>query len=374
MRGVVGLREADHVVSDAPIAARYCDRLATEGLRQPKRVGDTVALFLAKLNGAASLDIERRPRRVQPVGQALGIAHEPCRSRILADADHDALACRPRPLDRPCLHLRAQLLVHALGGAPQSELAQRGQIGRREEMLQRPLGLFRDIDLSFLQALDQVVRRDVDQFHGIGAIEDGVRHRLADAHAGDLRDDVVQALEVLDVDGGVDVDALLQQLLDIEIALRMPATRRVRVRELIDQGDLRSPGNDGVEVHLLQPLALVFDPLSRHGLQALKERLRLLPAMRLHDTDDDIVAVALARASCLQHRIGLADAGCRTDEHPELALAALLLPGNLQQGLRRGPLVVVAPLFRHHGFTLRTSHPNVAHPAVIRAAHWLDPG
>ena len=98
------------------------------------------------------------------------------------------------------LHLGEQLLVDALGGAPQGKLAQGGQIARREEVLQRPLGLLRDIDLALLQALDQVVGREVDQLDRVGAVEDRVRHRLAHAHMGDLRDDVVQALDVLDVD------------------------------------------------------------------------------------------------------------------------------------------------------------------------------
>ena len=222
-----------------------------------------------------------------------------------------------------------------------------------------------DVDLSFLQPLDQVVRRDVDQLDSIRAIEDGVRHRLADADARDLRDDVVQALEVLDVDGGVDVDAVLQQFLDIEIALGVPAARRVGVRKLVDKGDLRAPGNDGVEVHLLQLPAFVFNPLPRHGLQARKQRLRLLPAMRLDDADDDIVAVALARARGLKHRIGLADAGRGADEDPELA--------------RRGPPPAGQPPARpparaacRRCAALQASRFHAATPARPRVAHRLD--
>ena len=143
-----------------------------------------------------------------------------------------------------------------------------------------------------------------------------------------------------------------KKLLDIEIALRVPASRRVGVGELVYERDLWMPRDDRVEVHLLQPSAAVFDPLPRDSLETFQQRLGFLPPVRLHDADDDIVTVAPAGAGGLQHRIGLADAGCRTDEHPELALAAFFLPGNLQQGLRRGPLVVVAPLFGHHGFML----------------------
>jgi hypothetical protein len=64
-----------------------------------------------------------------------------------------------------------QLLVDPLGGAPQRQLAQRGQVARREIMLQRALGLLGDVDLALLQPLDQVVGREIDQLDGVGAVE-----------------------------------------------------------------------------------------------------------------------------------------------------------------------------------------------------------
>ena len=87
----------------------------------------------------------------------------------------------------------------------------------------------------------------------------GVGHGLAHADARDLRDDVVEALDVLDVEGGVDVDAGGQQLLDVQIALGVAAAGRVGVGELVDQHELRAAREDGVEVHLLERLALVVD-------------------------------------------------------------------------------------------------------------------
>ena len=45
---VVGMREADHVVGDAAVAAGNGDRLPAQGLRQPQRVGDAVALLLGE--------------------------------------------------------------------------------------------------------------------------------------------------------------------------------------------------------------------------------------------------------------------------------------------------------------------------------------
>ena len=58
---------------------------------------------------------------------------------------------------------------------------------------------------------------------------------------------------MLDVERRVDVDAGGEQLLDIHVALGMPAARRVGVGQLVDQDELRRALQDGVEVHLVEP-------------------------------------------------------------------------------------------------------------------------
>src|SRR5262249_48784862 len=115
LRDVVGVGERDNVIGDATVAARNGDRLAAQRLAQPQRVGDAVALDLAPLQAAPRLHAQRGEGGVQPVRQAFGIAHEASRPRVLADADQDALARGPRPGNRMRLHMREQLLVHALG-------------------------------------------------------------------------------------------------------------------------------------------------------------------------------------------------------------------------------------------------------------------
>jgi hypothetical protein len=64
---------------------------------------------------------------------------------------------------------------------------------------ERTLRLLWNINLSLLKALDQVVWRDVDELDGVGAIEDRVRHGFPHANAGNLRDHVVRAFDVLNV-------------------------------------------------------------------------------------------------------------------------------------------------------------------------------
>lgn len=75
-------------------------------------------------------------------------------------------------------------------------------------MLQGTLGLLRNIDLAVFQAVNQVVRREIDQLDGVRLVENGIWNRLANTHVGDLRDHVIQAFDVLDIDRAVDVDAV----------------------------------------------------------------------------------------------------------------------------------------------------------------------
>jgi len=92
------------------------------------------------------------------------------------------------------------------------------------------------------------------------------------------------------IDRGIDVDAAGQQFLDVEIALRMAAARCVGVGKFIDQRDLRMARDQRVEIHLLDGLVPVLEPLARENFEALQQRLRLHPAVGLDHPHDNIGA------------------------------------------------------------------------------------
>jgi hypothetical protein len=56
---------------------------------------------------------------------------------------------------------------------------------------------------------------------------------------------------VLDVDGAVHIDAGIQQLLDVLVALGVAAAGNVGVGELVDQNEARPPLESGVDVKLV---------------------------------------------------------------------------------------------------------------------------
>ena len=167
-------------------------------------------------------------------------------------------------------------------------------------MLQRALGLLGDVDLALLQALNEIVRREVDQLDGVGAVEHRIRHGLAHPHMGDLRDHVVEALDVLDIDGGIDVDAVRQQLLDVEVALGMAAAGCVGMGKFVDQRDFRVARDQRVEVHLLDGLVVVLDPPARQTPQgrASSASVSARPWVSTTPTTTSTPALSLACALC----------------------------------------------------------------------------
>jgi hypothetical protein len=161
-------------------------------------------------------------------------AHQPIRPGAGTDADQQRLAEGWRYATVPLL-VALHLVVHPVGGAPQSQLAQGDQVALAKEVLNRAFGLIRQVVLAFLEPLQEFVGRQIDQHHLVGLVEHPVGDRLPDPDAGNATDHVVEAFQMLHVDRGQDIDARFEQLLDILPALWMPATGSVAVRQFVDQ-------------------------------------------------------------------------------------------------------------------------------------------
>src|SRR5215510_10101065 len=94
------------------------------------------------------------------------------------------------------------------------------------------------------------------------------------------------ALQVLDVDRGDHVDARAEDVHDVLPALLVRAgSRHVRVRQLVDEGDLGLSPQHRVKVHLPEAASPVLDGLAWHDLKALDQLLGAPPSMALDEAD-----------------------------------------------------------------------------------------
>ena len=133
-------------------------------------------------------------------------------------------------------------------------------------------------------------------------------------------DDVVERLEVLDVHGRDDVDAGVEQLFDVLPALLVARARDVGVGQLVDQGDLRTAGQHGVEVHLLEESCprYVSAPAG-YDLEVADLGVGVGPVVGLDEADDHVGAALRAPPALVEHGVGLAHARRRTEVDAQLS-------------------------------------------------------
>ena len=183
----------------------------------------------------------REPGAPADQGLALGPA---------GDRDDDPLLGRPGVLDLVGAAVVAERVVDPVGQPEQGELAQRGQVADPEVRRQRGVDVLGLVDVAVRHPAAQRLGRHVDQLDLVGGADHLVGHGLPLPDAGDPLHLVVERLEVLDVDGGDDVDAGGPDLLDVLGALLAWAAGHVGVRELVDADHGRLAGDDRVGVHL----------------------------------------------------------------------------------------------------------------------------
>ena len=193
---------------------------------------------------------------------------------------------------------RGEGVVDAVGHPEQRQLAQRRQVAGAEVVAERGVDLVGGVHVAVGQPSAQCLRRHVDELDLIGRPYHAVGHRLALADPGDPFDDVVERLEVLDVNGGDDVDAGGEELVDVLVALGVARARRVGVGELVDE---TSSGRRArmASTSISSTSRRGARPSAGHHLEA-GELLRGVDAsMGLGEPDDHVGAALAARRPSL---------------------------------------------------------------------------
>jgi hypothetical protein len=151
--------------------------------------------------------------------------------------------------------------------------------------------------------------RHVHELDLLGLAHHCVGNGLVLLDPGDLLDDVVHRLEVLDVDGGDDVDAGVQQRVDVLPTLLVGAARSVRVRQFVDEGDLGTSRQHRLEVHLLEPGTAILSRDSGHHLEVAHLGRGEGAVVSLDVTNNDVGAPLATSPTLVQHAVGLAHSG-----------------------------------------------------------------
>ena len=179
---------------------------------------------------------------VEAVGLAAAAADHDGGVGARGDADEDALVGAIDLLAALPAQVALELLVDDLGGEQQGDLAQLGELAFEE----RRIG-GRGIRTALGDG-DAILGRGVDDLDLIGGMEKGLGHGVGDGFAANGLDLALALGDELEIDGGDDRDAGVEQLLHILPTMLVRAAGRIAVGEAVDEADLRMAAQDGGHV------------------------------------------------------------------------------------------------------------------------------
>jgi len=236
-------------------------------------------------------------------------AHQRLRLGAAGYGDDHPLARLPGVGDPVVGAVLGQRCVDLVGEPQQRQFAQRGEVAAAEVVRQCGVDPLGGVDVAVVESAPQRLRGDVDELDLVGRAHHIVGHLLLLLDAGDLGDDVVEALQVLHVHRGDHGDAGVEQFLDVLPALGVAAARGVGVGEFVDEHDLGPPHEHGVDVEFREPAAAVLDVAGRNDLDAVEQFGGPPAAMGLDERGDQVGAAFQPPVRLAEHRERLADAG-----------------------------------------------------------------
>ena len=246
-----------------------------------------------------------------------------------ADADGYFFGDGPVGAELLALDVVVEGAVDGAGDAVEGHLAEGDEVAAAEEVGEGALGAVDGVDVAAAHAGDEGFGGEVGDDDLVGAVEDPVGDGLADGDAGEALDARGEAFDVLDVDGGEDVDVGFEEEEDVFVALGVAAAGDVAVGELVDEDDLGMAREDGVDVHLVEEGALVVDARGwgRASRRAASSAVPLRPWVSTMPMTDVFAALAAADAFG-EHAEGFADAGSVAEKDLEAAACLLGLGGD----------------------------------------------
>lgn len=128
----------------------------------------------------------------------------------------------------------------------------------------------------------QRLGRHIADHNLIGTVEYPVGHLLANTDSGECLNARGKAVNMLDVDGGENVDATVEQQQHVFVALTMAASFDVRMCQFVDKRYLRGSSQNGVDIHLREQSALVLHLAASYLFQLVGQLRRSTASVGLH--------------------------------------------------------------------------------------------
>ncbi len=175
----------------------------------------------------------------------------------------------------------------------------------------------------------QLLHRDVHIDDFIGALKKVIGNGFADDRVRRSIDRVVQRLKVLNIDCRHHVYAGVEQFQNIFVALAVPASGDVGMRQFIHNHGVWMTRENRVHIHLFQVHTAIGNHPLGDDLEIANLFRGLLPSVRLHQSNHNIHALLALQQGVIQHVIGFPHAGSGPDIDSELGWFLLPLEHDL---------------------------------------------
>ena len=186
-------------------------------------------------------------------------------------------------------------------------------IFRLEEIIQSKGHFIRLVYFTGFQAGYQLFRRQVDIHHFIRFFQHTVGNAFLYLDTGNALHFFINALDMLYVDSGYDIDTLIQQVHYILPTLLIPTAFYIGMRQLVHNNDFRMDTDDSVKVHFLEFLTLIEYLTPGNYGQSRQHRLRTGTSMRFHIAYIHVYPIVQQVMGFLKHTISFAYTGNHAD-------------------------------------------------------------
>ena len=210
-------------------------------------------------------------------------------------------------------------LFDAIRHPHEREFTQRAEVAGTEIVRERGIDFLGPVDIAVGHAALQRLGRHVHEFDLVRGTNDRIRDGLSLLDTRDRHHHIRQRFKVLDVDRGDDVDAGIEQRLNVLPTLFVATARNIRVRQFIDERHRRLPGEDRLEIHLLEVGAPIFKLSARYDLERADLGCGRGATMGLDEGNHDVGPAITATLTFAQHCEGLPDARRGTKVNPKRA-------------------------------------------------------
>ncbi len=192
---------------------------------------------------------------VSPLGgrQVISRAHQMLIFRTTTHGYQQTIPATTTPfLFRILLMELSQLQIDPVCYQPQCQLPQGDKVAFTKKMRHRALTAFAQVNLALLESLQEILVTDINQDQFIGLLDEMIRYGLLNLYPGNLLDDFMYALQVLNIHGGRHGKTCVQQLIHILPTLLVARAGGVAVGKFVQQEQARAAGKGRIQVKLFK--------------------------------------------------------------------------------------------------------------------------